>query len=185
MLLLVGVNIYFVILTGIYSKSKYAYLGRVRAAAARVRYEVLFRVNILTFAIYHKSYSIVGISNVGIFAYFSVFFVRTLVELRRTPFDYVESERELVSGVNTEYRSVGFVLLFIKEYGRLLFFCVLTSDLFFGGSFLAVICLFFLLIFVRSRFPRVRYDKLMGMMWLEVFFHAVLALFSIYFVMLL
>jgi NADH:ubiquinone oxidoreductase subunit H len=107
------------------------------------------------------------------------------VELRRTPFDYVESESELVGGVVTEYRSVGFVLLFLKEYGSLLFFSVLVSTIFIGGLFLGTVIIFFSLIVVRRRFPRIRYDKLMGLMWLELFFHISLALYSTYYILIL
>jgi len=173
-LLLLGVNVYYLLVCGIYSKSKYSYLGGMRRAVASVRFEVTFSINVLTFALYHKSYEVGEVGNVGLLLYFLVFFISALVELSRTPFDYSESESELVSGLNTEYRRVGFVLLFIKEYGSLLFFSVLTADVFIGGIFAGAIAVFFCLIVIRRSFPRLRYDKCMEVIWLESFFHVVL-----------
>lgn len=182
---MVSVNVYFLLVAGVYSKSKYSYLGRIRTVVASVRYEVIFSINMLTFMLYHKGYTLEGVNNLGVLVFFPVFFIRTLVEISRTPFDYSESESELVSGINTEYRSVGFVLLFLKEYGSLLFFRIIVSDIFAGGYFIAAVLVFFVLILVRRRLPRLRYDKLIGVMWLQLFFHVALGLFSTYYVLII
>lgn len=85
------------------------------------------------------------------------------MESSRTPFDYVESERELVSGYNTEYRSVTFVLFFLSEYRSLLFFSVLTSFVFFSGRIFTSVLFWSLFVFIRRSFPRVRYDRIIGL----------------------
>jgi len=86
-----------------------------------------------------------------------------LVELGRSPFDFSEGERELVSGFNVEYISVGFVLFFLKEYGRLLFFRALYSCLFFCFSLFRFLIIFTFIVYVRGSFPRFRYDLLMSL----------------------
>jgi NADH:ubiquinone oxidoreductase subunit H len=136
-------NVYFLIMGGIYSKSKYSYLGGMRRGVARVSYEIMFSLNMIIFIFYNKRYTLSFINNVGLLILFLTFFISTLVELGRTPFDYAESERELVRGFNTEYRRVSFVLLFLKEYGSLLFFSLIMSAIFFNGLFLFSIIIFF------------------------------------------
>jgi len=92
--------------------------------------------------------------------------VGVLRETNRTPYDFSEGESELVRGFNTEYRRVSFTLLFLSEYGRILFFSYLTSYLFFnsGVGFFPVL---FFLVGVRRVLPRFRYDKLMALFWLS------------------
>jgi len=83
-----------------------------------------------------------------------VLFVRLLVEIGRAPFNSVEGERELVSGFNIELGEVGFALLFIGEYGLLIFFRLLMS-LISGVYFMAIVVMTFRLL---ATCPRVRYD---------------------------
>lgn len=183
-IVLVRVNVYFLLYGGVYSKSKYRYLGGVRRRVARVSYEVIFRLNIVVFMLYRKSYTLEPLGNLGLVLMFVVFFIRVLVELGRTPFDYSERESELVRGFNTEYRRVGFVLLFLKEYGRLIFFSLMTSNVFARGSFIVSVIIFRLFILVRSSFPRFRYDKLIGIMWLQLFFHVSVVLYATFYLLL-
>lgn len=181
-IVLVGINVYFLIIGGIYSKRKYSYLGGIRRGVASVSYEIIFSLNIIIFMFYNKRYTLRFINNVGLLILFLPFFISTLVELGRTPFDYAESESELVRGFNTEYRRVSFVLLFLKEYGSLLFFSLMISTIFFNGLFLFSILIFFSFILIRSSFPRFRYDNLMSLIWLQLFFHIVVILWSTFFI---
>jgi len=112
LIVLLGINSICLLMGGIFSKRKYSFLGGIRSVVATVSYEIQFNLRILLVILYHKSFILKNIGNVGLLLFFGAFFISILVELGRTPFDYAESERDLVSGFNTEYRSVGFVLIF-------------------------------------------------------------------------
>lgn len=86
------------------------------------------------------------------------FLIIIIAELNRAPFDFAEGERELVRGFNVEFARVAFVLLFLREYGSLIFFSVLRSVMFFDFTVLGRFIIFSLLIFIRRSYPRYRYD---------------------------
>ena len=102
---------------------------------------------------------------------FLCWLVRILAETNRTPFDFSEGESELVSGFNIEYGRGGFALLFLAEYGIIIFIRFLLVLLFIGGKgddlLISLrglfICFYFL--WVRGILPRFRYDKLMSLVW--------------------
>jgi len=91
-----------------------------------------------------------------------------LAETNRTPFDFAEGESELVSGFNVEYGGGGFAILFIAEYGNILFIRIITSIIFLGGlgvycyKIFIFICFF---IFTRGTLVRFRYDNLIILAW--------------------
>jgi len=97
-----------------------------------------------------------------------------VAETNRTPFDFAEGESELVSGFNIEYGRGGFALLFLAEYGIIIFISYLVCYLFFGGLgnilLLNIKGLFFCFFFlwVRGTYPRFRYDKLIGLVWRDI-----------------
>lgn len=180
LIILMGLNLICLLIGGIYSKSKYSYLGGIRCVIASVSYEIQFNLNLLLFMLYIKSFILVNIGNLGLIVFFFTFFFSLLVELGRTPFDYSESESDLVSGFNTEYSSIGFVLIFLKEYGSLLFFSFFMITVFAGGYFIFGVLIFYLIIIVRRSYPRFRMDKLISLMWIIMFFHVCFGLWSSY-----
>lgn len=161
-LCLMGFSVYSFLLSGVVSKSKYGLLGAVRASNQSVSYEIIFSLYILCIIVFWGSYMFVSCFGFLFVLFFLPFFVMILAELNRAPFDFSEGESELVSGYNVEYGSVSYALLYIGEYGSLLFFSMLFSFLFFNSSFLVFYFFFCLLIFVRSSYPRFRYDIMIG-----------------------
>ena len=123
---------------------------------------------------------------------FLMWFICTLAETNRAPFDLPEAEAELVAGYNTEYESMGFALFFIAEYSNMRLMSALTSILFLGGTgspfeFLSfvpggiwlsfkVTLLLFIFVWVRATLPRYRYDQRMRLGW-QVFLPLTLAAF--------
>jgi len=95
---------------------------------------------------------------------FLVFFVRVLTELNRRPIDFVEGESELVSGFNVEYFRGVFALIFIAEYGMIIFFSYLMVGIFTNlngfRSGIYVNLIVFLIILMRGVLPRIRYNEL-------------------------
>lgn len=98
---------------------------------------------------------------------FPLFWMRCVAETNRAPFDFREGERELISGFNVEYGARGFVLLFLAEYGIVLYFSMLMSLVFFCFSLLLYSLLVGVFIFIRRVYPRFRYDFLMQITWLK------------------
>ena len=117
------------------------------------------------------------------FPMFVVFFISTLAETNRAPFDLPEAEAELVAGYNVEYSSLSFGLFFLGEYGNMILMSSMTTILFLGGwlppvdneifnqipgfiwFFLKVSFLLFLFLWIRATLPRFRYDQLMRLGW--------------------
>jgi len=104
-----------------------------------------------------------------------MFFISCLAETNRAPFDLTEGESELVSGYNVEYSSMSFALFFLAEYSHIIFMSFLFTIIFLGGSkmlflftpflFLKASFVIFSFIWVRTSFPRIRYDQLMHLLW--------------------
>ena len=179
------VNVYGTLVAGWSSNSKYALLGSLRAVAQTISYEVRI-ILILLRGVYlvgrYNSVDFFLTQGVGCWVFFCcrlisfVWFVTTLAETNRAPFDFAEGESEIVSGFNIEYSAGGFALIFIAEYGSILVIRVLTGILFFGcdnlilGGFFGIFLLkgiffAFCFLWVRGRLPRIRYDKLMSLTW--------------------
>lgn len=188
-----SLGVYGIIMSGWASNSKYAFLGAIRSAAQMVSYEVSIGFVIVTVLLYVGSLNlsdIIAAQAGGIghwFAFspllpmFVIFFISSLAETNRLPFDLPEAEGELVAGYNVEYSSMTFALFFLGEYANMILMSGMTVILFLGGwqapheavAFVpsiiwfalkvAVVLFFFL--WVRATFPRYRYDQLMRLGW--------------------
>jgi len=139
-------------------KSKYGIIGAIRARRQSISYEIAFSLYVLAIIIHNNVFNFVYKFNLSLLVVYIPFLIIVIAELNRAPFDFSEGESELVRGFNTEFASVAFVLLFLREYGRLIFFSVLTSVIFFNFSILIAFIIFSILIFIRSSYPRYRYD---------------------------
>lgn len=184
-----SLGVYGVIIAGWSSNSKYAFLGALRSAAQMISYEVSIGIILITVLLPVGSLNLTDIVLaqkdvwfiIPFFPIFVLFFISSVAETNRHPFDLPEAEAELVSGYNVEYSSVGFAFFFIGEYANIIFMSALNSILFLGGwlppfeflGFLPGALLFamkilffiFLFIFIRAILPRYRYDQLMSLGW--------------------
>lgn len=183
-----SLSVHSVIMAGWASNSKYAFLGALRSAAQMISYEISLGVTILSVILCANSLNLSDIvlaqnNNwyfIALFPMFILFFICTLAETNRHPFDLPEAEAELVSGYNVEYSAMGFALFFLAEYSNIILMCMLTALFFLGGWYplfnltfipgvlwLALKTLIFIYMFVivRGILPRYRYDQLMRLGW--------------------
>lgn len=183
-LCLVGFRVYTTIIRGVVRKSKYPMLGSVRSRSQRVSFEIAFSIYLFCIIFHLNHFSFEPILNFNLLFLLIPFLLMILAELNRAPFDFSEGERELVRGFNVEYSRVGFVFLFLSEYGILILFSVLFSVLFLDFSFLGYFVMFRILIFIRSSYPRYRYDMLINFFWFKLLPISILFLFYYYFILL-
>ena len=186
-----SMGVYGIIIAGWASNSKYAFLGALRSAAQMVSYEVSMGFVIVTVMLCAGSLNLTDIVMaqqtvwffIPLFPMFIVFFVSTLAECNRAPFDLAEGESEIVGGFHVEYGAMIFGLFFLGEYANMILMSAMTSILFLGGWLSPIpfapftwvpgpiwlilkicVCLF-TFIWVRGTFPRYRYDQLMRLGW--------------------
>nr|YP_002727965.1 NADH dehydrogenase subunit 1 [Myosotella myosotis]ACE62836.1 NADH dehydrogenase subunit 1 [Myosotella myosotis] len=170
-----SLNVYATLIAGWASNSKYAFLGALRAAAQTISYEASMLVLLLFPAYLMHTYSweeaFTGFPVVLLLMPLTlIWFVSTLAETSRAPFDFAEGESEIVSGFNIEYSGGLFVLLFLGEYTVILFMSMSTAVWFFWGDSCWLLSLMTVLISVgflvaRASYPRYRYDLLMQLCW--------------------
>jgi len=186
-----SLGVYGIIIAGWSSNSKYAFLGALRSTAQMISYEVSIGLIIISVLICTGSLNfseiVLAQQNIWyfipLFPSLIMFYISILAETNRAPFDLPEAEAELVAGYNVEYSAMGFALFFLGEYANMILMCSLVTIFFFGGwlpilsiniffwipgpiwfSFKTVLSLFGF-IWVRSSFPRYRYDQLMRLGW--------------------
>jgi NADH-quinone oxidoreductase subunit H len=179
-----SLSVYGIVLSGWSSNSKYAFLGSLRSTAQIIAYEISIGFILILVLVLSGSLNFTEIVLAQKFSWyvlpllpaFVMFFISSLAETNRPPFDLPEAEAELVSGYNVEYSAIGFALFFLGEYSNIILMSTLNVLLFFGGwlfvvDFGAVIfaaktlCLMFMFVWIRAVLPRYRYDQLMRLGW--------------------
>jgi len=193
-----SLGVYGIILAGWSSNSKYPFYSALRAAAQMVSYEVAIGFILLSVVMWAGSFnlSVIVTAQQGLYGWANgnaanpllfpmavMFFISSLAETQRAPFDLTEAESELVAGYQTEYSSMSFALYWLGEYANVILMCVLNATLFWGGwlppldwaplyvvpgivwLFIKMLGFFFLFSWVKATVPRYRYDQLMRLGW--------------------
>ena len=186
-----SMGVYGIIMAGWASNSKYAFLGALRSAAQMVSYEVSMGFVIVCVLLCAGSLNLSAIVEaqrhiwfaIPLLPMFVIFFISTLAETSRSPFDLPEGESELVGGFHTEYSSMTFAMFMLGEYANMILMSGMTAILFLGGwlppldiapfnwipgwawFFAKIALLLFMFFWVRGTVPRYRYDQLMRLGW--------------------
>ena len=153
MLAVSSLSTYGILLAGWSANSKYAFLGSLRSTAQLISYELILSSAILLVILLTGSLNLtVNIEAqrsiwfiVPLFPVFVIFFIGSVAETNRAPFDLAEAESELVSGFMTEHAAVIFVFFFLAEYASIVLICILTTILFLGGYLLDYTFLLYIL----------------------------------------
>src|SRR6195952_933159 len=151
---------YGILLAGWSANSKYAFLGSLRSTAQLISYELILSSAILLVVLLTGSLNLtVNIEAqraiwfiVPLFPVFVIFFIGSVAETNRAPFDLAEAESELVSGFMTEHAAVIFVFFFLAEYASIVLICILTSILFLGGYLYDYLPLFSLMQYINFEY---------------------------------
>ena len=178
-----------VLMAGWASNNKFALLGAFRTVAQLVSYEIpqaLALIAPIMLAGTMATDDLIQAQDIAfIFALplsAIIFFISSIAETARTPFDLLEAESEIVAGFHTEYSGMKFALFFIAEYGNMFAVSMLTAVIFLGGyrlfglenavPFLAPVIIIgkamlvvFLFLWIRGTLPRIRIDQMLAFNW--------------------
>jgi NADH-quinone oxidoreductase subunit H len=184
-----SIAVYGIVLAGWSSNNKYAMMGGLRSSAQMISYELTLGLSMVVTILLGNSMSLVDIVEAqrsGWFIVFQpvgaiIFWVATVAEVNRHPFDMPEAEQEIVAGYHTEYSGMKFALFFMAEYQKMIIVSAILATLFLGGylgpgvdsfpwlgpvyMFLKIFVLLGIMIWVRASWPRIRYDRLMAFGW--------------------
>nr|UXB57821.1 NADH dehydrogenase subunit 1 [Catostomus microps]UXB57834.1 NADH dehydrogenase subunit 1 [Catostomus microps] len=185
-LALSSLAVYSILGSGWASNSKYALIGALRAVAQTISYEVSLGLILLSVIIFSGGYTLqmFNVTQESIWLLLpawplaAMWYISTLAETNRAPFDLTEGESELVSGFNVEYAGGPFALFFLAEYANILLMNTLSAILFLGASHIPAIpeltamnlmikaaLLSIVFLWIRASYPRFRYDQLMHLVW--------------------
>ncbi len=201
LLAVTSISVYGITLAGWSSNNKYALMGGLRSTAQMISYELALGLSFVGPIMLASSMSIMDIVHAQskiwyVFlqpAGFLLFFVASLAEVNRSPFDMPEAEQELTAGYHAEYSGMKFALFFMAEYGKMIAVSMIGASLFLGGFLspvgflsnipvvgflfgngphwllLKVAAWLFVMIWIRATWPRIRYDRLMALGWKIMF----------------
>lgn len=182
-----GISVIGILMAGWGSNNKYSLIGGLRTVAQLISYEIPRALVILSVIILAGSLSVNDVVKAQNIPYaillplgFLIFFIASLIEINRIPFDVGEAESELVAGFHTEYSGIRFGLFMLAEYAHLLLAVFLITLLFLSGwrgpfvpdiiwFFLKIAVLIFVMIWVRWTVPRFRPDQMMNFAWKILF----------------
>nr|AVP25659.1 NADH dehydrogenase subunit 1 [Oreophryne sp. TNHC-GDC 18615] len=169
-----SLTVYTVLASGWASNSKYALIGALRAVAQAVSYEVALALIILTTVLLSGAFTLQNFTTLQLSLWLLIpmwpaalmWYVSTVAETNRAPFDLTEGESELVSGFNVEYAGGPFALFFLAEYANILMMNTLSTIIFISPhTALKTACLTTTFLWLRASYPRFRYDQLMHLVW--------------------
>ncbi len=184
-----SIAVYGIVLAGWSSNNKYAMMGGLRSSAQMISYELTLGLSMVMVILLGNSMSLVEIVEAqrnGWFILFQpvgaiIFWIATVAEVNRHPFDMPEAEQEIVAGYHTEYSGMKFALFFMAEYQKMIVVSAILATLFLGGylgpgvdsfpwlgplyMFIKIFILLGIMIWVRASWPRIRYDRLMALGW--------------------
>jgi NADH-quinone oxidoreductase subunit H len=184
-----SISVYGIVLAGWSSNNKYAMMGGIRSSAQMISYELALGLSLIGPVMIAGTMSLMGIVEAQDPVWFIVyqpigalvFFIASVAEVNRAPFDMPEAEQELTAGYHAEYSGMKFALFFMAEYVKMIAISAIGATLFLGGFrgpfvdqlpilgpfylFFKILVLLFLLIWLRATLPRLRYDRLMAFGW--------------------
>jgi len=184
-----SISVYGIVLAGWSSNNKYAMMGGIRSSAQMISYELAMGLSLIGPIMIAGTMSLMGIVEAQDPIWFIiyqpvaaiVFFIASVAEVNRAPFDMPEAEQELTAGYHAEYSGMKFALFFMAEYVKMIAISAIGATLFLGGFsgpfidqvpilgpfylFFKILVLLFLLIWMRATLPRLRYDRLMAFGW--------------------
>jgi NADH-quinone oxidoreductase subunit H len=184
-----SISVYGIVLAGWSSNNKYAMMGGLRSSAQMISYELALGLALIGPILIAGTMSLLDIVEAQNPVWFIVyqpvgaiiFFVASVAEVNRAPFDMPEAEQELTAGYHAEYSGMKFALFFMAEYVKMIAVSAIGATLFLGGFrgpfvdqipilgpfylFFKILVLLFFLIWLRATLPRLRYDRLMAFGW--------------------
>nr|YP_011011205.1 NADH dehydrogenase subunit 1 [Mus spicilegus]AHI52096.1 NADH dehydrogenase subunit 1 [Mus musculus]WPW52763.1 NADH dehydrogenase subunit 1 [Mus spicilegus]WPW52776.1 NADH dehydrogenase subunit 1 [Mus spicilegus]WPW52789.1 NADH dehydrogenase subunit 1 [Mus spicilegus] len=181
-----SLSVYSILWSGWASNSKYSLFGALRAVAQTISYEVTMAIILLSVLLMSGSYSLQTLITTQEHMWLvlpawpmaMMWFISTLAETNRAPFDLTEGESELVSGFNVEYAAGPFALFFMAEYTNIILMNALTTIIFLGPLYYIytpelystnfmteALLLSSTFLWIRASYPRFRYDQLMHLLW--------------------
>nr|YP_009106903.1 NADH dehydrogenase subunit 1 [Callosciurus erythraeus]AIT96638.1 NADH dehydrogenase subunit 1 [Callosciurus erythraeus] len=181
-----SLGVYSILWSGWASNSKYALIGALRAVAQTISYEVTLAIILLSVLLMNGSFTLSTLITtqqsiwllLPTWPLAMMWFISTLAETNRAPFDLAEGESELVSGFNVEYAAGPFALFFMAEYTNIIMMNALTTTLFLGtllnpmapesftfSFMMKTLLLTSMFLWIRASYPRFRYDQLMHLLW--------------------